>query len=264
MKAKRIFIVVSLVTLALFALSGISWGSGTVYYKGQGFTFDGTTWIVNDERCGLEGQYPADDGSTGQFADWNGPGQPYQTGQAYLVWVLTVNGATSATLYLPDKTVSMYQVGGTYKYVSGWYDPEGLIGVVYATWAGGPNKAQLTVSHGCAGFTQGAWCSPGFWKNAGDAAWTLIGISKDAYFNQTVVPDFYATASSYDPTLWGVLTYTGQGGANHFGAAGDPYGLNAYNATGAFLSDNIPGYTFDPSLVGDETACPIDAHGAWK
>jgi hypothetical protein len=40
--------------------------------------------------------------------------------------------------------------------------------------------------------------------------------------------------------------------------------LNVFNATGGFLTDNIPGFDFDPSLIGDETACPIDNHGNFK
>jgi hypothetical protein len=109
-------ILIALVITALVAVPAFA--SGTVYYTGQGFTFDGTTWIINDERCGLTGQAPANDGSTGQFADWNGPGMPYEIGQSYLVWVLTANGATSATLYLPDGAFAMYKVGGTYKFAS--------------------------------------------------------------------------------------------------------------------------------------------------
>jgi hypothetical protein len=44
----------------------------------------------------------------------------------------------------------------------------------------------------------------------------------------------------------------------------DPYGLTAFNAVGAYLTDLIPGYSFDPALVGSDEACPIDAHGVFK
>jgi hypothetical protein len=59
----------------------------TVTYAGNGFNFDGTTYNLNDERCGLTGQNDANDGGTGQFADWNGPGMPYD-------WVCPYSGCT--------------------------------------------------------------------------------------------------------------------------------------------------------------------------
>jgi hypothetical protein len=260
-------IVAASIASTLLAATTAVLADGTQYYKGQGFTFDGTTWTLNDQRCGKEGEGIANDGSTGQFANWNGPGQPYNSGDPYLVWILTTNGATSATITLPDGPHAMIQVGGTFKYASQYYLPADVIGVVYATWVGGKNKATLTVSHGCPVYNQGAWCSPGFWKNARDGAWTLIGGTtlKDTLFNDTVVSDFYDTTSSYNPTLWNVLTYTGQGGANHYGASASPYGLNAFNATGAYLTNRLPGYAFDVNLVGVEPEqCPIDSWGNWK
>jgi hypothetical protein len=238
--------------------------AGTVTYTGQGFNYDGTTYNLNDERCGLDGQTPANDGGTGQFANWNGAGQPYQTGQGYLVWVLTANGATSATLTLPDGTVNMFQVGGTFKYASKYYSYASLTGLpVTATYNGtAKGNAQLTVSHGCQPIeTTGAWCSPGYWRNAEDAAWALTHYTKTDPFNTTVVPNFYDTPSGANPTLITVLTTPG---ANTYGAASAPYGLNAFNATAAFLTAQIPGYSFDLSLVGNETACPIDHHGNFK
>jgi hypothetical protein len=44
------------------------------------------------------------------------------------------------------------------------------------------------------------------------------------------------------------------------------YPLNAFNATGAYLTDNIPGYNFDISvmLAGGSDACPIDHFGNFK
>lgn len=109
----------------------------------------------------------------------------------------------------------------------------------------------------------GAFCSPGYWKNASDAAWTLTGLEKSDLFNSEVVPDFYA--NPIDPgitTLWDVLTAKG---ANKYGKAADPFGLNPFNAVGAALTSAIPGYVFDPgayalSLLGIDT-CPLDHHG---
>jgi hypothetical protein len=126
-------------------------------------------------------------------------------------------------------------------------------------------NVQLTVSHGCKPFTtEGAWCSPGFWKNAKDPAWALTGYTKSSLFNDTVVPGFYDTAYGSDPlapTLGTVLTTPG---ANTFGSASAPYGLNAFNATGAFLTNNLPGYHFDVNLITNEEACPVSNGGVLK
>ena len=245
--------------------SAVLLASGTVHYTGQGFSHDGVTWTLNDQRCGLAGQGVANDGGTGQFAQ-NG----FTLGDPYLVWILTANGATSATLYLPDgvggvTAVAMYKVGGTFKYASNYYSPGQTIGVVFVTWTGGPNKAQLTVSHGCPPReTAGGWCSPGFWKNATDTAWALTGYNKSAYFNSTVVPAYYGTPTLLlppgGPTLDQVLNTPG---ANTYGAASAPLGLNAFNATGAFLTDQLAG-GFDLTKVGVEGACQIDHFGNYK
>jgi hypothetical protein len=44
------------------------------------------------------------------------------------------------------------------------------------------------------------------------------------------------------------------------------YALNAYNATGAALTDLIPGYKFDRDVMiaGGSDACPIDSFGNFK
>jgi hypothetical protein len=92
----------------------------------------------------------------------------------------------------------------------------------------------------------------------------LTGHTKADYFNATVVPNFYDTASAADPTLNTVLTTPG---ANTFGAASGPYGVNAFNATGAFLTDNIPGFDFSVDamlLNNDSQTCPIDHFGNFK
>jgi hypothetical protein len=158
----------------------------------------------------------------------------------------------------------MIKVGGTYKYASPYYTYESLTdGSVSAEYTGNVRgNVQLVVSHGCQPFTtEGAWCSPGYWRNASDASWALTGYAKTDLFNNTVVPNFYDTASAANPTLIQVLTTPG---ANTFGGASGPNGQNAFNATGAFLTDQIPGYHFDPDLVGVEEACPIDNHGNFK
>ena len=128
-----------------------------------------------------------------------------------------------------------------------------------ASYDGKAKNAQLVVSHGCRPFTtQNAWCSPGFWRNSDDAAWALTGVTNDDMFDSTVHPTFYDELGSGitpDATLNTVLTASG-GTYKGPGIAGsDPRtqspnaALNPFNATGAYLTDHIPGYQFDPSLL---------------
>jgi hypothetical protein len=174
----------------------------------------------------------------------------------------------------------MIQVGGTFKYASGWYAPAMLFPGNYTTstpvYASYTSKiiknVQLTVSHGCAPHQQqGAWCSPGYWKNTAKKSptngWTTIGIDPTtAMFNGNVSPNYYANDLTPDRLLKYVLDNPSDFGGN-LGTAG-PYGLTAFNAVGAYLTDQIPGYSFDPSLIeanlGDDITCPIDAFGVFK
>jgi hypothetical protein len=220
--------------------------TNTVIYSGQGLIADGFGgYDLNLEICGVA-----------NGADVDGP---------YLLWVLTATGANNANITGPwGGPVSMTKTGaGTFKYISGWYDPTTLPGNVIATYDGRARNAQLTISHGCRPFTHGAWCSPGFWLGATDAAWTLTGYSHNDLFNSTVVPLFYDTALVDNPTLYTVLSTSG---GTYKGPGLPPYGLNAFNATGAFLTDNIPGFDFDPAFAGgdDSQTCPIDHFGNLK
>ena len=255
------------VVLAISATAVAS--TPTVSYTGQGFIDNGNGgFILKDDRCGVGTQTPANDGGTGQFANWNGPGQPYETGQGYTVWVLTLNANPTGgvTLHLPSGEVQMYKVGGTWKYASPYVSREDALATpVHATFGGAVRNTQLVVSHGCKAFDeeQPAWCSPGFWRNAEPGAWALTGHARTDLFNATVVPDFYDTASGANPTLDTVLTTPG---ANAFGSLSGPYnpGLNAFNATGAMLTDALPGYSFDNTRDVDGKLienCPIDHFG---
>lgn len=203
------------------------------------------------------------------------------------MFVLTANGATSAVLNLPGDngngmTVDMIKVGGTFKYASKYYNRDTLVNYpVTAEYEGtAKGNVQLVVSHGCQPFeTVGAWCSPGYWGRAQDAAWALIGVDRaTATFGGTVAsdPNFVAT----DPTrvnnisthlLQTVLTATGGAAATLYKQSdvGTFYewGANPFNLTGAWLTDQIPGFHFNPTLVDDddnERACPIDNHGNFK
>jgi hypothetical protein len=238
------FAIILAMLLAVVTGAAASAYANSVTYRGQGLTNDEGTWLVNNEVCGIAEGAESDD--------------------PYLLWVLTATGANNADITGPWGKADMTKTGnGTFKYVSGWYDPSTLPGNVSATYDGKAKNAQLVISHGCPPppDDKGAWCSPGYWKNAKDLAWEKTGYAKTDLFNNTVVPGFYDTASAADPTLIQVLTTPG---ANTFGAAGPPLGLNAYNATGAFLTDQIPGYEFDPAKIGTPDACPLSNAGNFK
>jgi hypothetical protein len=222
-------------------------GTSTVTYSGQGLIADGQGgFALRTEICGLQ-----------NGADAEGP---------YLLWVLTATGANSAQLTGPWGTVPMVRSGnGTFKYVSGWYDPNAL-GTVSATYDGKVKNAQLVISHGCRPFAdRGAWCSPGFWSNATDAAWALTGHAKTDPFNTTVYDAWYGGTFAANPTLYTVVnTANVYSGPPWAGTSG--YALNAFNATGAFLTNDIPGYDFSLAVMqsGSSDACPIDHFGHFK
>lgn len=78
-----------------------------------------------------------------------------------------------------------------------------------------------------------------------------------------VVPNFYANnISPANTTLSDVLTAKG---ANKYGKAAGPFGLNPFNAVGAALTSAIPGYVFDPNAYAQSLlcidTCPLDNHG---
>ena len=116
---------------------------------------------------------------------------------------------------------------------------------------------------------EGAWCSPGYWHGAEQAAWDLIGVSPTDPFNTTVRPTFWGGDEFVaDPDLLTVLnanggTYKGDGISGTDPRTADPNALNAFNAAGAWLTDQIPGYQYDPDVknAGGSNACPIDHHG---
>jgi hypothetical protein len=87
-----------------------------------------------------------------------------------------------------------------------------------------------------------------------------------------VYDSFYSALLASDPTPNTVLTtqggtYKGPGVAGTDPRTQPPYAaLNPFNATGAFLTDNIPGFDFDPTFVTDDDSqtCPIDRFGNFK
>jgi hypothetical protein len=222
--------------------------ANSVTYGGQGLLADGFGgYDLRTELCGVE-----------NGADAEGP---------YLLWVLTANKANNADITGPWGTAQMTKSGnGTFKYISDWYDPSTLPGNVTGTYDGNAKNSQLVISHGCRPFTEeGAWCSPGFWKNAKIEAWNLTGFGPNDAFNTNVYDFWYGATFAADPTLKNVLdnppTYSGPPNAGTSG-----YQLNAFNATGAMLTDNIPGFDFDFDVMqgGSSEACPIDHFGNLK
>jgi hypothetical protein len=215
-----------------------------VTYTGQGLIADGFGGFdLQTEICGVT-----------NGADVDGP---------YLLWVLTATGAARADISGPWGTAAMTKSGnGTFKYISGWYNPSTLLyPIVAATYDGKAKNAQLTISHGCRPFTRGAWCSPGFWRNATDAAWALTGYDRNVdLFNTTVYQMWFGATQAANPTLQIVLDnpqmYSGPPNAGTSG-----YVLNGFNATGAMLTDHIPGFSFDIDSMGSSDACPIDHFG---
>lgn len=221
-----------------------------VTYTGQGLIADGFGgYDLTTEICGRA-----------NGADADGP---------YLLFVLTATGAANADITGPwGSAVTMTKFGnGTFKYISAWYDPNILPGAVTATYDGKAKNAQLTISHGCRPFKIGAWCSPGFWRNAAAGAWALLGdtATPTSLFNSTVYDYWFGKTFPVDPTLATVLNNpTIYSGAPFPGTSG--YALNAFNATGAYLTSKIPGYTFDFNVMqGNESdTCPIDHFGNFK
>lgn len=245
---KQLLIGVLFIVLALAMVAPAFAYANSTTYSGQGLIADGFGgYDLRTELCG-----------TANGADVDGP---------YLLWVLTATGSNNADITGPWGTATMTKTGnGTFKYISDWYSPSTLPGNVSATYDGKAKNAQLVISHGCRPFKEGAWCSPGFWMNASDAAWALTGKSKNDLFNSTVYDYFYGATFPADPTLYTVLSTNGgtYKGAPVPGTSG--YALNAFNATGAFLSNNIPGYQFDWDVMvaGGSDACPIDHFGNFK
>ena len=224
--------------------------ANVVYYTGQGVVADGFGgYDLKTELCGIE-----------NGAEVDGP---------YLAWVLTATAASNANITGPWGTAAMVKSGnGAFKYVSGWYDPSTLFPeVVVGTYDGRPKNVQLVISHGCRPLpeTTGAWCSPGFWRNAKDGAWALTGKTKADLFNSSVYDIWYGATFAANPTLETVLnnapTYSGPPVPGTSG-----YALNAFNGTGAYLTNNIPGYHFDWDVMvaGGSDACPIDHFGNFK
>jgi len=236
---KKIVVIFTTLVLLVFVSTTVFAYANSVTYTGQGLIQDlDGSYFLRDEICGIQ-----------NGADVDGP---------YLLWVLTATGSANADITGPWGTVSMTKFGnGTFKYISAWYSPGSLPGNVVATYDGKAKNAQLTISHGCRPKQIGAWCSPGFWLNTlrfNPNAWNTIGVTPPGPYYNDVIGDPWASDT---PTLLDVLNNK----SAYFGPTDQGA---AFNAVGAYLTDLIPGYAFDPALVGTSDSCPLDAHGNFK
>jgi hypothetical protein len=201
---------------------------GTVPYTGQGTTVTGGVRVLNTVQC------------TGDTAQ---PGS--------LLWVFTAAGAASATITIQGQTFQMTQSGGggTYKYVSGWYDLNSLIGTVSASYVGDAANPQLTISHGCPP-AQLLWCSPGFWAQNQTR---LVGSAYDisSYIGQPYSVTNGAPLKTGNPTVVTIGQVL---------ASPQTYGGPAFNSVGNYLSAQ---FGFGGTQATGES-CPIDAFGNLK
>ena len=124
-------------TMVFFYATNASAYANGVSYTGQGLIADGFGgYDLRTELCGIA-----------NGADADGP---------YLLWVMTATGAKNADITGPWGTVPMTKTGnGTFKYISGWYDPSTLPGAVVGTYDGKAKNTQLVISHGCRPFVRG-------------------------------------------------------------------------------------------------------------
>ena len=74
--------------------------------------------------------------------------QDNNSGERYLAWVLSANGATSATITLPDGTHDMTKVGGTFKFTSEPFKASELQNVSASYEGKVKGNVKLVVSHG--------------------------------------------------------------------------------------------------------------------
>ncbi|PKN13311.1 MAG: hypothetical protein CVU69_03145 [Deltaproteobacteria bacterium HGW-Deltaproteobacteria-4] len=117
----------------------------------------------------------------------------------------------------------------------------------------GNAKSVLTVSH-CEVGVQPQWCSPGFWRNADDKAWSDAGINREeAKYSEVTDKYSYCPAADGDPTLQQVLERK----QDYFASTDQG---QAFNCVGDFLSDAHPNISFSDNIRALNT-CPISNAG---
>ena len=170
---KRITKATAIAAATLIALGSTSAasaaGSSNVVYNGNGFT----AGVLNTDAPTLE-QDPAQDG--------------------YLLWVLSANGATNATITLPDGTHAMVAKGGNFKFESQYFSPDKLKTVAAAYTGSVKGNVVLTVSHGHAVAPAPICPAPlpapaAVASASGDVAWDVLGGYNGSPLTGTVVFD---------------------------------------------------------------------------
>jgi hypothetical protein len=154
-----LFLAATLVLAAMIASGALAVVATCINWTGQGVTCEGGNCVLNKEVC------------TDPEGNPTGP---------YLLWVLTANGATSATITINGVSYPMEKVGGTFKYRSDWYDLNTVQASACYEGTIKNGNPQFVISHGCPPAELQA-CSPGFWKNHPDAY-------TDASFNAVFGP----------------------------------------------------------------------------
>jgi hypothetical protein len=251
---------VGLALLAVFAFPGAAL-AGTVSWTGQGVSCDPDTHIctIITEICG-----------TANGADCNDP---------YLLWVFTGGPrVTSASIAIAgcgtatggcggsaDGGTMTQKGNGAFQYLSPYcpgLDAGTLTAIV--TYTGTAGNPQLTISHGCKpSGSLNLWCSPGYWRNADDASWTLTGYLRTDLYSSTscgsTVPLKCApNCANPDPTLQNVLD------------APQTYGAAAFNCIGQLLTNTLcGGGQLNPECPNENLTlcpdnCPYDAKGNRK
>lgn len=121
--------------------------SGVVCALALGAVFVGGSAAVADTSVGYSGQGTVA-GAGGLELDSE---ECNEAGDGYLLWVFTATRGSTATISGPWGTAEMTQSGkGTFKYVSDYYDLDGLVGSVSAWSDQMGGNPQLVISHGCA------------------------------------------------------------------------------------------------------------------
>jgi hypothetical protein len=133
MKTKLMSALIMALTLALLVaiVPALAYFKN-VPFRGQGFVSNGSgVYRLQNETCDVT-----------HGADVTGP---------YLLWTLSAPGARNAEISGPWGSAVMTRSGnGTFTYISGWFDPQGLEAhPVSAAYDGRPKAAALVVSRGC-------------------------------------------------------------------------------------------------------------------
>jgi hypothetical protein len=209
-------------------LSLAAWADGTVNWGGNG-TQDGQ---LQNIQCDTD----------------NPPGT--------MLWILTLGGSntvTSATLTVNGTEYNGTKSGAQFHFSTPWYAPDPTNTTASASYVGAPGSGSLvlTISHGCPPVQEGnLWCSPGFWKNSADAAWSETGYQKTDYYNTTAgalsgCPTFPNNPSLYD-VVSNPSTYQG----------------TATNCVARLLTNKLcGGGQLNPDCPACENNCPLNNAG---